>query len=101
MSNKISNSIINIGSRINGSISNTVYQNIDHDELINEIDTILKKNHDTFNDRELSQLQLAKEELKSGNIESAKSTLRYFKTAVEDIAKMTLTNVLSGFILRL
>lgn len=96
----IKNSVINVGSTIHGNVTNTTYNYTTEQitNVISEIDKVIDNNNDTFNHREVEQLRTAREQLQTGNVELAKSTLAYFKCAIKDIAHMTLTGVLTGFI---
>ena len=101
MSTKINNSIINNGSTIGGSVTLNVSESNDTSQLIKDLEEILLKGQEVFNQRELSQLEMAKKELATGDTDSAKSTLKYFKSAISDITKLTTSNILAGFLLNL
>lgn len=98
MIKNINNSIINIGTKINGSVTNTVTNQDTYSELIKEIDLLVIKNTNIFNQREIEHFKVAREQLHTGDVTSAKTTLSYFKSAISDILKLTISSTLANFI---
>lgn len=101
MKQVISNSVVTIGSTVHGAISNTVMTQVDHNEVISDIERLIASHDGLFSKREIMALKEARGHLKEDNLSKAKQVLYYFKQCIEDIVKLSLSGALVDLIMRL